>query len=89
MNKNLINSKREFYELMRKHYWNNPEFTDERADHASYISRPEKYPCVVVHKHRIDDRGRESELVEFIYLSDFDEACNLIREVKERDRYSK
>jgi len=64
MNKILINSEAEFVEFMlSKGYWNNPEL---KVKIPSWISLPEKYPCVLAHTW-----GRETEDLEFIYIEDF------------------
>jgi hypothetical protein len=73
VNKSLVQNKAEFYTIMRDYgYWDNPGFTDEKADHASWVSRPEFYPCLIVHEWGLDHRGRNVVHYEFIYLNDFE-----------------
>lgn len=39
---------------------------------VSYLSEPEKYPCVLVYEIRVDDNGPDYIDGEFVYLEDFE-----------------
>jgi len=37
----------------------------------SYLSEPEKYPCILVYEIRVDNNGPDYIDGEFVYLDDF------------------
>lgn len=39
---------------------------------VSYLSKPEKYPCVLVYEIKVDDNGPDYIDGEFVYLNDFE-----------------
>jgi len=39
---------------------------------TSYLSEPEKYPCVLVYEIKVDNNGPDYIDGEYVYLDDFD-----------------
>jgi hypothetical protein len=79
MDKVLVNKKSEYYNLFRSiEHWDETYFKDDQLDKISdsYLSRPEKYPCVVCHDNCYNwQRGRTEYSYEFVYLEDFELDC--------------
>lgn len=66
--KTILRNKTDFDNFILIH----TRYDSYRGDIVSYLSEPEKYPCVLVYTIRYDDNGPDYIDGEYVYHNDFE-----------------